>query len=297
MRQRGSRLLALAATVLLRRAARRRRRSRSAATSARTCRASAPGTGSKATPCSCARRSATTRRVEAQLSALLESALRERGLERAPGGGELRVAALLVGTRTLSGVSAARARCRRSTATTTSAATRCRREDVERRAGRPLPARDLRHRTAPGADDLAGGVGAAPLGRMRSPPRRRGGEPARGLSARAARARSAGIALVATPEHEKFPARRGRLSGKLPAHASPVPGAPNRRRGVLFAWLAGLIAPAPGSAAEDEAEAEARRSRGEADSRGRGEPRRRLRPRSRRTGTTRWSTTRTWGSI
>lgn len=61
--------------------------------------------------------------VEAQLSALVESALRERGLERTAGNGELRVAALLVGTRTYQS-SCARARCRRSTATTTSAGTR-----------------------------------------------------------------------------------------------------------------------------------------------------------------------------
>jgi uncharacterized protein DUF4136 len=39
--------------------------------------------------------------LKAQLSALLESSLRERGLERAPGSSELRVAALMVGTRTV----------------------------------------------------------------------------------------------------------------------------------------------------------------------------------------------------
>jgi hypothetical protein len=39
--------------------------------------------------------------VEAKLAAMVESALRERGLVRAPGVGELRVAALLVARRTL----------------------------------------------------------------------------------------------------------------------------------------------------------------------------------------------------
>lgn len=38
--------------------------------------------------------------MEAQFAALLESALRERGLERAPGSGELRVAGMIVGSRT-----------------------------------------------------------------------------------------------------------------------------------------------------------------------------------------------------
>jgi len=38
-------------------------------------------------------------RVQAELAALVERALRERGLTHAPGAGELRVAALLVGTR------------------------------------------------------------------------------------------------------------------------------------------------------------------------------------------------------
>jgi hypothetical protein len=38
--------------------------------------------------------------VQAQFTALLVSALRDRGLERVPGGGELRVAGLMVGMRT-----------------------------------------------------------------------------------------------------------------------------------------------------------------------------------------------------
>ena len=47
--------------------------------------------------------------VEQQLSATVEGRLRERGLERAPGGGELRVAALLVGTRRVESIRRARA--------------------------------------------------------------------------------------------------------------------------------------------------------------------------------------------
>ena len=58
--------------------------------------------------------------TEAQLSALLASALRERGLEHSPGSGELRVAALMVGVRSYQ-VSRRGARRRRSTPTTTSA--------------------------------------------------------------------------------------------------------------------------------------------------------------------------------
>jgi hypothetical protein len=47
--------------------------------------------------------------VEADLSARVQSALRERGLAYAPGAGELRVAALLVGTRSYQAISRARA--------------------------------------------------------------------------------------------------------------------------------------------------------------------------------------------
>jgi len=47
--------------------------------------------------------------VKQQLSTLVEGALRQRGLERAPGGGELRVAALLVGTRHVESIRRARA--------------------------------------------------------------------------------------------------------------------------------------------------------------------------------------------
>jgi Domain of unknown function (DUF4136) len=47
--------------------------------------------------------------IEQQLSALVEGALRSRGLERAPGGAELRVAALLVGTRHVESFRRARA--------------------------------------------------------------------------------------------------------------------------------------------------------------------------------------------
>jgi hypothetical protein len=47
--------------------------------------------------------------VEARLSALVESALRERGLERAPGSAEVRVAAMLVGVRHVEAYRRARA--------------------------------------------------------------------------------------------------------------------------------------------------------------------------------------------
>jgi hypothetical protein len=47
--------------------------------------------------------------VQEQFTALLESALRDRGLERVPGGGELRVAGLLVGMRSYQLIPRARA--------------------------------------------------------------------------------------------------------------------------------------------------------------------------------------------
>jgi hypothetical protein len=47
--------------------------------------------------------------VEQRLSAIVEGALRQRGLERAPGKGELRVAAMLVGTRRVDAYRRARA--------------------------------------------------------------------------------------------------------------------------------------------------------------------------------------------
>src|SRR5262249_8629165 len=59
--------------------------------------------------------------------------------------------------------------------------------------GRPLSDLHLRHRPEAGADDLAGGVGAALLGRLQSAPRGRRREPAGALPARERAVRGADV--------------------------------------------------------------------------------------------------------